>query len=222
MSIIMFTNTKGGTGKTTSAFLVAEGLVENNSVAFLDCDRNRHLSKWQERRGGEGPFMIVEADNQNEDEAFNQLTELEKAYDVVIVDMEGIKSQIIYLMLQLAHLAIIPLRPSAMEIAMTADTTQIIHKCSQAARRSIPYRVLLNRLSGAIVTKAEKALRAELRADSIPVLENGLLARESYAEIFATGKTLAELAEDGKRSHHNALANARAVSTEIAKLIKEL
>src|SRR3546814_13307125 len=55
MPIISIANPKGGAGKTTLAFILADQLSSNGaSVAVVDADPNAIIAKWHERRTVEG------------------------------------------------------------------------------------------------------------------------------------------------------------------------
>src|SRR3546814_6379417 len=63
MPIISIANPKGGAGKTTLAFILADQLSSNGaSVAVVDADPNAIIAKWHERRTAEGrasPFAVI-------------------------------------------------------------------------------------------------------------------------------------------------------------------
>ena len=62
MHVIAFPNPKGGSGKTTSAMLLAEQIsIAGGRVAILDFDPNANIFAWSQSRqkaGREVPFSV--------------------------------------------------------------------------------------------------------------------------------------------------------------------
>jgi chromosome partitioning protein len=55
MYVITFANPKGGSGKTTSAMLLAEQIANaGGKVTILDCDPNQNIVLWAKLRSKEG------------------------------------------------------------------------------------------------------------------------------------------------------------------------
>ena len=59
MPVITFFQTKGGTGKTTSAFVLAEILSKSASVTVVDADANHPFAEWKKDGGAGESFKIV-------------------------------------------------------------------------------------------------------------------------------------------------------------------
>jgi len=91
MYVITFANPKGGSGKTTSAMLLAEQIaVSGGRVAILDLDPNANIFAWAEDRKEQGrdvPF-VVHARPQAE-ETVELIDGLSDHADYLIIDLEG-------------------------------------------------------------------------------------------------------------------------------------
>ena len=97
MYVITFANPKGGSGKTTSAMLLAEQIaISGGRVAILDLDPNANILAWAQTRKTEGrdvPFT-VHARPQAE-ETVELIDSLSDEADYLIIDLEGSKDQIV-------------------------------------------------------------------------------------------------------------------------------
>ena len=97
MYVITFANPKGGSGKTTSAMLLAEQIaISGGRVAILDLDPNANILAWAQARETEGrevPFA-VHARPQAE-ETVELIDNLSGEADYLIIDLEGSKDQIV-------------------------------------------------------------------------------------------------------------------------------
>ena len=226
MSVIAFANPKGGTGKTTSALLLAETFASAGArVAILDCDPNRNLISWQEERQRDGrtmPFTVF--DGPTEDKLIDAIDELANKFDYVVIDLEGTAAQVVTFALTRADLAVIPLEPNSVEAKHAARAVGLITRTEKVIRGKIPYTLLFNRTNAAFETREEADVRAETTASSINVLPVSLVRRSAYTKIFGETATLQELydAASGtkdKSQLEKAIANARQYATAVADLL---
>src|SRR3546814_17020715 len=97
-------------GKTTLAFILADQLSSNGaSVAVVDADPNAIIAKWHERRTAEGrasPFAAIA--KQSEGAMINTVDQMEKDYQLVIVDLEGTASHMTSRAFARSHLVLAP------------------------------------------------------------------------------------------------------------------
>lgn len=222
MSVIVMINPKGGTGKTTSALLLAQALAPHKATALLDCDRNQNLLRWQRGRDNEPGFTVAGATAENAEDVLDKIIELEKQHDIVIVDLEGVKTQTATFALGRAHLALIPIRPSAMEIALAADAIKHVKSTAKVFAREIPFAIVLNRTNAAFPTSRERQLRHELDEASIPLIATSLMQRESYAAMFEEGHTLEEMYDaTGADAVRKAIDNRNAFGSSVIAFLRE-
>ena len=186
-------NPKGGTGKTTSALLLAQSLAPSHKTAILDCDRNQNLVRWNNARSTAAPFTVAAAEAENAEDVLDTIIALEEDHDFIIVDLEGVKTQTATFALGRAHLALIPIRPSAMEIALAADAIKHVKSTAKVFNRDLPFSIVLNRTNAAFATSRERRLRKELQEADIPLVKTSLVQRECYAAMFEDGDTLDEM-----------------------------
>ncbi len=197
MYVITFANPKGGSGKTTSAMLLAEQIaISGGRVSILDLDPNANILAWAEGRQAEGrevPF-VVHARPQAE-ETVELIDSLVDSTDYLIIDLEGSKDQIVTFALSRTDLCVIPLDGSPMEARQAAAAVRLVQTTSNMIRTPIAFTLLFTRTNAAFQTTDERDVRAEMELNAIPILPVRLAKRAPYTRIFRDGVLLAELTE---------------------------
>jgi len=173
MPIISFANPKGGTGKSTSALILALELAHRGGkVALVDCDPNQVTAGWAEARETQGrkvPFTAIA--NPGEETIIDTLDALSAEYPFVIVDLEGTASLMMSRTMSRSNLTVIPMQPSPVDAKQAARAVQLIRAEEKTLRREIPMRILMTRNNPAIKTRDEKAIMEQLDAAGVPILE---------------------------------------------------
>lgn len=195
MYVITFANPKGGSGKTTSAILLAEQIaLSGGRVAILDLDPNANILAWAQGRSSEGrdvPFM-VHARPQAE-ETVELIDSLSDEADYLIIDLEGSKDQIVTFALSRTDLCIIPLDGSPMEARQAATAVRLVQTTSNMIRTPISYSLLFTRTNAAFQTTDERDVRNEMELNNIPTLPVRIAKRAPYTRIFRDEVLLSEL-----------------------------
>ena len=196
MTVIMFANPKGGTGKTTCAMLLAEHMVlSRQSVAVLDLDPNGAILNWARARkkaGRELPFEVHERPQVDED-TVKLLRRLRETFDYVIVDLEGSRDEITLRVLSCADLCLIPSSGSSLEVQPVEDMVGTIRRFNEKISRKRSYRVVLARTHPPFRINDEKEFCSLLEADGIPVLQARIHRLASYTSIFRYNLFLSEM-----------------------------
>ncbi len=139
MFVIAFANPKGGSGKTTSAMLLAEQItVSGGRVSVLDFDPNANIRSWAQSREADGkdvPFA-VHARPQAED-TVELVDSLAGDADYLIVDLDGSRDQIVTFALSRTDLCVIPLDGSAMEARQAAQAVRLVQTTGNMIRHEI-------------------------------------------------------------------------------------
>tara|TARA_B100002003_G_scaffold42997_1_gene38333 strand:+ start:1098 stop:1826 length:729 start_codon:yes stop_codon:yes gene_type:complete len=195
MYVITFANPKGGSGKTTSAMLLAEQIaISGGRVAVLDLDPNANILAWAQARRAQGrevPFA-VHARPQAE-ETVELIDSIGEKADYLIVDLEGSKDQIVTFALSRTDLCVIPLDGSPMEARQAAAAVKLVQTTASMIRAPIAYTLLFTRTNAAFQSTDERDVRAEMSASDIAALSVRVAKRAPYTRIFRDGVLLSEL-----------------------------
>lgn len=225
MYVIAFANPKGGTGKTTSAVLLAEQLAsaagKPDAVAILDCDPNQNVVGWSQQRekNGKGsPFTVYP--RPAESDVVDSIDGLEGRHDFLIVDLEGTAAQIVTFALSRTDFVLIPFSPSPMEARQAARAVGLVRSTSRMLKREIPCAMLFNRTNAAFQTSDEKDVRAALVEAGVTVLPVPLVTRAAYTRIFREAALLAELSDREVSNLKAALDNAKAYAAAVSAALR--
>lgn len=209
MYVITFANPKGGSGKTTSAILLAEQIaVSGGRVAILDLDPNANILTWSNTRRAEGrdvPFSVY-ARPQAQD-TVELIDSLVDSADYLIVDLEGSKDQIVTFALSRTDLCIIPLDGSPMEARQAATAVRLVQTTAKMIRTPIDYILLFTRTNAAFQTTDERDVRQEMELNSIPTLPVRIAKRAPYTRIFRDCVLLSELPSIVSAEHEGRTAS---------------
>ena len=222
MPVISFANPKGGTGKSTSALILALQLAERGGqVALVDCDPNQVTAGWAQSRKDMGldcPFEAIS--NPKEDEIIDVLDDLAQRYAFVIVDLEGTASLMMSRTMSRSHLTVIPMQASPVDAKQAARAVQLIRAEEKTLRRDIPMRILITRNNPAIKTRDERAITEQLTKANVPILEEPLHERAAFRALFSFSKTLTELTSAESAGLPNARKNAEAYAYYVIAALK--
>ena len=85
MPTIAFASSKGGAGKTTSAFILACEFAERgNKVTIIDADPNHPIVGWQKGGGHLNNLTIIA--NDSEDDLERDIAAAKQTSELVIID----------------------------------------------------------------------------------------------------------------------------------------
>ncbi len=228
MITFAFANPKGGTGKTTSALLLAEQIARANvRVTVIDCDPNQNILEWASRRedyGRETPFDVLP--RPSEDDLIERVDSLVGKTDYLILDLEGTASQAVTFALSRTDFVLIPLEPNSVEGPHAARAVALVERTGNLMNRNIPYALLLNRCNAAFETAEERALREEVDNCNVNLLPVSLVRRSAFTRIFGEASLLSELVQTTKDKRERervsrALENVQAYTESVVNTLKE-
>jgi chromosome partitioning protein len=188
MKVIAFLSQKGGSGKTTLAVHTAVAAQESRErVVVVDTDSQKSATTWSQAREAETPVVVTVA-----------ASELAKVLDaakgdemtLAIVDTAPHTAPDAARVASLVDLIVIPVRPTAFDLAAVAGTVAMVKALAVKA-------VLV--LSACPSRSPEIAeARQVLAGYELPVYDGEITDRRAFARAVASGRAVTEFESDGK------------------------
>ena len=249
MALVLFANTKGGSGKTTAALLLAGELLNHGAkVVLLEGDPNRPLMSWAQARGapvietsrtrirtavearrelesaadrdkGEGRGRLVVVHDDDQENLFEWIEGANSWGYFVIADPEGSPNEWLTDVTSQADLVIIPFAPSALDAKQVSRTVQVLTRVSKRTGRPVNYKILLTR-AGAIMTRDEREIRAGLERAGLPLMTAALRERPAYRGLFKMDAMIQELPAEAINGLDAARRNAVEYAAEVVAILR--
>lgn len=180
--IITFAQQKGGSGKTTVlAHLAAAFTRSRCSVALIDLDPQRSLTRWAELRSDDRIAIVQSKDYR----AGADMKAAARTHDFVLVDCPGAATSLLDAALRESDLVVAPCQPSAIDIWALESVLDA------AARQKTKVRILLNRVPPR--TAIPEDMFGPLDPARVGVLQARLGNRVAFAQSMQSGKTALDL-----------------------------
>ncbi len=201
--ILTVASGKGGVSKTSTVMILAVNLAARDfRVAVVDADRNQSFASWH-AQAYEGPELSCRSEIDHI-KVVDLAGELSDSHDVVLVDTAGFESLTAASAIGMADFVLIPCMPDRGSVRETMRTAQQVASLSKAARRSIPYSILLTRWKPRGLS--ERAALDSLRQEKLSILEH----------------TIGDLSDFTKLSFSGTVPTTGKVGDQTARLIEEL
>jgi chromosome partitioning protein len=221
MPVIVFASSKGGSGKTTAATLLATVLAEKGAgVVVIDADPNRNVADWAKLPGAP-PSLSVVSDVTDEN-IVDQIEAASTRAAFVIVDLEGSANLLVGHAVSLADFVVVTTKGSQLDAKQAGRTIKLVRDYERTLRRPIPFAVLLTMTSAAIQPRTQRHIEQTFVARNIPVLQTRMVDREAYRAMFSFGGTLRTLDAKNVSNIEAAIANAHELAGEIVTRLREL
>lgn len=167
MITIAFTQTKGGTGKSTLAASFSIWLHDQGvRVALLDTDPQQTAARWV--RAAEPGMVVVVATTVNE---IRQATaRLSPEIDFLVADTPGAATDAAHAVTLMCDLAIVPLQPSLPDVSAIGEALKFIRLGQQMTHGARPKALLVLNLTAKGDLQARR-LRAELAQQGLPLAQ---------------------------------------------------
>ncbi|WP_133767902.1 AAA family ATPase [Enterovirga rhinocerotis] len=196
MKIIAFVTQKGGAGKTTLAASIAVAAAEaGHKVIALDLDPQGSLAAWGETRDAEKP----DVDRIPQGRISELPTILEalrrEGYTVAILDTAGLESTSGNLAMKAANFALIPARPSRLDLQATMPTIETLMRLEMRER----FAFVLNQCPPGRNSRSTEAA-AGLAAFGV-LAEPTIVQRADHQDAIAAGQGVTEYAPEGRAAN---------------------
>ena len=202
-NILTVASGKGGCSKSTTVMILSANLVaQGYKVAVIDADRNQSFASWH-AQAYEGPSFTCKSEVDHI-KVVDLAGELVESYDAVLVDTAGFENLTAASAIGMADHVLIPCMPDRGSVRETMRTAQQVASLSKAARRTIPYSVLLTRWKARGLS--ERAALDSLQEEKLSILE----------------QTFGDLADFTKLSFSGTVPTSGKVGEQASTLIAEL
>ena len=205
--IISVTNLKGGVGKSTLTQNLAVCFAHAQySVCIVDTDVQAQVSsKWIGERPTDLPEIAIKAIRP--EELAKNVLELNKKFDVVLLDGTPALFELSTRTLALSDVAIIPMIPSIADIWVFENYLRAYEEAK--AQRSnfnaeLSGFVLLNQYAG---NNLDKEVQEAMKGFDITVLNSRIANRVAYREAMTLGKGVIEYKDKKAREEMTQLFN---------------
>jgi chromosome partitioning protein len=222
MPVIVMASPKGGVGKSTCAVLLASEFARMGAdVTALDCDPNKSLTRWASHGLPKGVTLHSDV---GRSEIVTTIKNSDGDGKIVIVDLEGVASQLVSRAISQADLVIVPMQPTALDAEIGSEALALVKEEEEALNRTIKHAVVLTKTSAAMKSRVQTELENQLRGAGIDMIEPSLVARAAFSELFAHGGDLTSMLNNpdivtgGKVD--KALLNAQAFAEAVYERLK--
>ncbi|HLJ64019.1 MAG TPA: ParA family protein [Stellaceae bacterium] len=202
-AILVLATQKGGSGKSTAAACLAvHADLGGKRVALIDADPQASLLHW--RSLGEPP-LDLRIDAEPSEAVGSHARRLAEGCDLVIIDTAGFRNRTMIEALSVADLALVPIKPSPLDIAAALETVKLIGEVNHVAERAgrqLRYRLFLTQVTvGSVIARH---VRAELKEAGLALLTAELANRVAYGEATLRGRMPAHLDAQGPAAREGA------------------
>lgn len=219
MPVITFANSKGGSGKTTSALLLACELAVLKPVTIIDADPRRPLTRWASLPNK--PENLTVITNQSEKTILDEIEAAAARDPFVIVDLEGTASRLMSYAVSQSDLVVIPVKEQQQDAEAAIDVIREIRRDMKAVRRTIPYAVLFTMTKVVAKSRTARLINRQFRAsDAIETFATEINERDAFAAIFAAGGSIRSLDPAEVNNIEAAFANVRDFTVEVIERLK--
>lgn len=190
--IIVVGSEKGGTGKSTvTTNLSVEFRRRGKSVVVVDGDKQRSTARWAADReeAGHAPsvFVVEKLGSLHE-----TLGELDKNYDIVLVDVAGKDSREMRTAMTAAHQLIVVSQPSQFDLDTVGTVSELINT-ARDFNPDLRARFLLTRISTNVWESESADARDYLGDyDNIEPLRTAIYERKAYRSVVGEGRGVVE------------------------------
>lgn len=221
MPTFVFANAKGGSGKSTSALILACELADYTNVAVVDADPNHPIAAWHER--GPTPENMQVIVNDSDRTILDQIDTAAEEVPFVVVDLEGIGSRRVSYAISRADLVIVPMQEQVPDEDMAARISEAIGIESQRERRAIPWSILFTRTRVVAKSRTANLISKPLRENpDVHVFSNELHERDAFAAMWYHGTTIRGLDTSKVNNVEKAVLNGRYFTMEAVERMSEL
>jgi chromosome partitioning protein len=183
-NILTVASGKGGCSKSSTVMLLSVNLATMGyCVAVIDADRNQSFTSWHQQ-AYEGPEFTCRSEIDHI-KVVDLAAELAEEHEVVLIDTAGFESLTAASAIGMADFVLIPCMPDRSSVREAMRTTQQVASLSKAARRTIPYSILLTRWKPRGLS--ERAALDSLQEEKLTILDVTLGDLSDFTKFSFSG-----------------------------------
>jgi len=206
MKVIAMAAQKGGSGKTTVALhLAVEAQKQGLTVAVIDADPQGSARSWADHRDDGETVPVAKVGVDAVDDALKAAAQ--DGYDLVVIDTPPHASVRTQHLIARADLVVIPVQPSALDLAALPAMLALIRP------GSAPHRAVISAAPVGVSEVAE--IRGALANYQVEAFETVIHSRMAFRRALAHGQAVAEFEPKGK-----AAGEVAALWAEVAELLQ--
>ena len=188
MKVIALVGQKGGISKSTTAAHLCRWLMSNgNTFALLDCDAQQSSSIWMSAIASPPTIEVLATT----DEILDRVPVVASGHDYTVIDGPAGLSELTRTILLRADLALVPCKPTGVDVRSAADTVRLIEQ-AQSVRAGAPKAALF--LAMAVKGTNLKAESLEVLSGlGLPVLDTVVHQKQAIADAFGQQSTVFDM-----------------------------
>ncbi|HKR43340.1 MAG TPA: ParA family protein [Paraburkholderia sp.] len=213
--IILVTNQKGGSGKTTTAMNLSAAYHEDGKrVLLVDYDPQNTLLGWYGQADEANPIQIPYLNlAQPGIDISDELEQRQFEFDYIVIDGRPNLEISMSALLLLSDIVLVPLQASLADLHSTQGIVKEI-RLAQDERPELKFALVLTMVS-------DKRLQLQFTKDAIkelgyPLCKTMVARRELHTQAYALGQTVFASKSVGYRA---AADEARKLAAEVVKLV---
>ena len=219
MAVIAFANSKGGSGKTTSALLLACELAHSKPVTVIDADPRHPISTWANLAGVPSQLTIIK--NESEKTILDEIETASTKTPFVIIDLEGTASRLMSYAISQADLVVIPIKEQQQDALAALDVIKEIHRDMKAVRRNIPFSFLITQSKVIAKSRTARFIAQQFRMNSkIDTFNCEIFERDAFSAVFSVGGTVRTMTSKDVNNLDAAIRNVEDYTLELIQKLR--
>jgi chromosome partitioning protein len=190
--VITFASSKGGSGKTTSALLLACEIACTKSVTLIDADPRKPITTWSKLPNK--PENLTVISNESEKTILDEIEQAAARDPFVIVDLEGTASRLTSYAISQSDLVIVTMKEQQQDALAAIEIIKEIHRDMQAVRRVIPYAILFTQSKVVAKSRTARFISRQFRENpQVDTFTTEINERDAFSSIFSVGGSIRSL-----------------------------
>ena len=219
MAVIAFANSKGGSGKTTSALLLACELAHSKPVTVIDADPRHPISTWANLAGVPSQLTVIK--NESEKTILDEIETASTKTPFVIIDLEGTASRLMSYAISQADLVVIPIKEQQQDALAALDVIKEIHRDMKAVRRNIPFSILITQSKVIAKSRTARFIAQQFRMNSkIDTFNCEIFERDAFSAVFSVGGTVRTMTSKDVNNLDAAIRNVEDYTLELIQKLR--